>query len=756
MHPDFQFRRVRACCLTLPLMLASVATKAEDTTAVSVGDDDNIDEIVVTGSIVRPLELSEEAKASSRLGLTLMETPATVDVITSDVMDARGYQKVSDAVGSLAGVMAGELPTAPSMFSMRGFDRSQITVLRDGLWIGPASMTMRQQNTFNLERIEVLRGPASVLNGNGTVAGTVNTVSKTAKASNQHELNALASYGRWNTRHVGVGVGGPVSDTVFYRVDASHFGSDGYVERSDAHSTNITGSLLWQASDAVDIKLSFDYLDDEIGSYFGTPLVPLAAAKDPATGALTAESGETLDLATRYINYNVEDAESVADQLFLRADATWRVNEDVEINNSFYHYTADRSWKNAEGFVYCGEVVGVCDAESQGQVQRYYGYFLLSHDQENYGDRLTVNINKTIGGFETRSVVGAEYTNIDFVRTRGFRLNVGQTAGDSVDLYNPTPGLYGPEEIRGASPTEITTKAVFGENSIKLTPALSLVTALRYEEMDLTRQNFNGEGVEEANGFKREFSWWSWRAGVVYNIAEDFVAFAQYSNAKDPVGSNIFLVNANQDYDLTDANQWEIGLKAIALDGMLQATLSYYNIERDDILETFDRDSVGLIGGRTAEGVEFSTTLAPSKNIHLGFNAAYTDAKFTPGANVVSFAGNRPPNVPEWTMSAEANYSNIAGLRVNLGASVRYVGDRFANNDNTINLHDYTLVTVSGGWDVTDNVRLTAYVHNLFNTTYVPWSNVYYLQRVDPGFLYANQLVLGAPRSYSVSLQARF
>ena len=157
--------------VTALLLVASFPT---DALADDESEMEEIEEVVVVGEIVGELGLLEPSDAASRLGLSLFETPATIEVLDSSTMQARGYKQVTDAVQSLPGVVSGESPAAPSTFSMRGFTRSQITILRDGLWVGPANMVMRPQNTFNLDRIEVLRGPNSVLHGQGAVAGTVN------------------------------------------------------------------------------------------------------------------------------------------------------------------------------------------------------------------------------------------------------------------------------------------------------------------------------------------------------------------------------------------------------------------------------------------------------------------------------------------------------------------------------------------------------------------------------------------------------
>ena len=139
--------------------------------AASASEIDQLEEVVVVGEIVGQLNLLESSEAGSRLGLSILETPATIEVLDSSTMQARGYKQVTEAVESLPGVVSGESPAAPSTFSMRGFTRSQITILRDGLWVGPANMVMRPQNTFNLDRIEILRGPNSVLHGQGSRSG---------------------------------------------------------------------------------------------------------------------------------------------------------------------------------------------------------------------------------------------------------------------------------------------------------------------------------------------------------------------------------------------------------------------------------------------------------------------------------------------------------------------------------------------------------------------------------------------------------
>ncbi len=719
-------------------------------TGYSLAAEPELEEVIVIGDTVGNLGLKSDQTTGSRLGLSILETPATIEVISNEVMNARGYQRLTQAVESLPGVISGDHPAAPSTFSMRGFSRGQVSVLRDGLWNGPSSMTMRPQNTFNLERVEVLRGPSSVLNGQGAIGSTVNTIAKSAKIGSDFNSDLLLSAGSFDSQQWGVGLGGSFSESVAYRLDISDYASGGFVDRTNLESTNITGSIAWQFSNNMELKLSLDSLKDDAGQYFGTPLIPESAARKPMHSIIKTETGETIDAAMRYKNYNVEDGKAEADQLFVRADYQWNLNDNITLNSSLYRFDADREWINAEGYVYCTQVVDVC--QSIGDIQRYYGYFFVFHDQEQWGNRTSLKIDNNWGDMRNRFLAGFEVMDIDFVRSRGFRRNIPPAAGDAVDPYNPVPGLYGPLELRGTSPTDIRTQAFFVEDALDITSAFSLVTALRYETMELTRQNFNAQGTAEASGFKRDYDWWSYRLGAVYKLAPDWSIYSQYSNGKDPVDANIFLVNANQNFDLTEATQWEIGSKK-QIGESTEITLAYFNIKRDDITERISQDSATSIGGIDSTGFEVAITQALDQ-FKWGANAAYVDASFERSTNVLNNAGNTPPNVPDTSAKLWSSYT-LKEFPIEVGAGYRFIDDRFGDNANRITFKSYEILDLYAAW-VSGNYRFTLRADNLLNEAYVAWSDVFYLGQTDPEFIYANQVMMGAPRSYSATLQIKF
>ena len=131
---------------------------------------------------------------------------------------------------------------------------------------------------------------------------------------------------------------------------------------------------------------------------------------------ISTRTGETLDEAMRGLNYNVENSRAESNQLFLRGDITWKPADNVTLKNTIYNFNADREWLNAEGYVYCTEVVDVC--RGIGEIQRYYGYFFVFHDQDLFGNRLTAQFDLTLGGMESSLLGGLEITSLDFERSR--------------------------------------------------------------------------------------------------------------------------------------------------------------------------------------------------------------------------------------------------------------------------------------------------------------------------------------------------
>ena len=717
-----------AALLTFVSTPAAFAQEATPPSATPPAAEDNND-ITVTGWRLRELDL--ESSTASRLGLSLREIPATVDQISAGEILTRGFRTVEEATVSLPGITSGGTPGSPSLFSMRGFTADQITVLKNGLYLGPANMVARPGNTFNIQGIDVLKGPASVLFGQGAIGGAVNVISKVADFK-EDSFQALGSYGSFETFSSGLGGNRILSDKVAARVDASYHRSAGYVDNTPSDSFNVTGSVLWKPSSELSVEFAMDYLKDNLSEYFGTPLVSASFGTQPLRSILSSADGRVIDRRTRFVNYNVADARIKSWQVWPRVNLYWTPSDSVTVTSKSYYFHAERDWVNAEQFVF-NPATNLIDRDR----------FFVLHNQDLAGTQLTASFKHSLFGLDNTFLVGLDYSHLDFVRSRGF------PDGDSVDPFNPAPGAFGPL-VRRVSPTRWDQGAIFFEDALSLTPELKLVTGLRIERMWLTRENFNVAGqFLPATSFKRTYKPFNVRAGLVYDIAPNISTYASYSSGKDPVGSNIFLVNAGENFSLSNSRQFEIGLKADAAGGRATFTIAAYSIKRKNVLTLIATDTLSNVGSQKSQGVEVSAEGKITNNWTLIGSATYVDAEYGQFVDPnygIDATGNTPPNVPRITASIWTTVRNIGGLPLEVGGGLRYVDDRFSNSANSVTLKDYVLGIVYATVELSPNIALTGRVNNVFDKAYAQWGDIFY----------PNQVTLGEPRRFEISALARF
>ncbi|WDD96891.1 TonB-dependent receptor [Thalassomonas actiniarum] len=688
-------------------------------------------EIDIAGAAVRDLGLGQAIKTANPFELSAMQLPLSVEVINSRTMRARGLKTVTEAAEHLVGVISGESPAEPSSFSMRGFIRDSVIVLRDGIRLGPASMTMRPHNTFNLQQVEILKGPASLHFAAPTASGIINMITKKPVIGQESATELFGAYSRFDSSEWGIGRSGPVTDKLAYRVDINRAASNGWVDDTDSYSFNITASMLWQVSPSLDMLLSFDYLDDDLPAYWGTPLVPAPFSREPISGIINTDNGSVLDQQLRFNNYNIDDQRSDSEHLWSKITANWQPSSRVKVKNTLFHFSADRAWKNAESYVFNPQT-SLLDRDR----------FFVFHDHQFYGNQLDINIEHLLGQVEHQLTIGLDYARTDFERARGF------PDGDSVDPYQPVAGLFGPLDKR-LSPTKIDEFAIMVEDTVFLNDDWHLSLGIRKDFIDTTRDNFDENGIFIVeDSFKRTFKPTSYRLASSYQLTENLSVYGQFSTGHDPVGSNIYLVNANENFDFTDISQLELGVKSVSADGNIEMTSAIYKTKRENILLLVTHDSVGNSGSQVAKGIEFAASGRLSQNWRVGGNFAYTRAKYEDYLDPdfgVDASGNTPPNVPKWVANAWFSVNNIAGLPLELGGGVRYISKRHTNFENTVTLQDYMVVNAFAAYTL-DKLRISINARNILDEDYAPWGDIFY----------PNQIGIAPPRAVELSFQTKF
>ena len=704
-------------------------------------------------------QLLEPEATGSRLGLTPLETPAQVFSITPDTIQRRGYTQIEDAVDSLPGVTSGGSPADPSQFIVRGFVGNYVSLLRDGVYVGPANMVTRAANAFNLQSVDLLSGPSSVLYGQGAVGGTVNLITKKPIFA-PISFDAYSQVSSFSTFEEGLGLGGQISKVLAVRADFSYYQSQGYVTNSNPKNLNGTGSLLYAPTSKLNFLLALDVLKDKLPSYYGTPLVTKAFATSPLTGVITTNTNNALDSRMQFNNYNVGDALLESSSYQPSLTINWLPTPRLTISNRFYYYHAARNWMNAEQFIFIAK--GATDDNGGvapiNEIER--DRFQVHHNQQLPGNSLNAVYDHSLFGRNNKLAVGYEFYNVSFVRRRGF--NFADNYADFVDALHPVQGTYafpvdpGNNDKRVA-PTKITDNAVFAEDSLKLTSKLNLVTGLHFENFYLNRLSFGPTGAAQpAKNFSGTYHPFSFRIGAVYDLYKGLTAYGQFTTANAPPGSNIFLVNQTYDdnnnpipFKLSGAKEGEIGLKQNFPRNFGEMTLALYDIQVNNILTATQKGNSSGDGQQNSKGVEFSTIVHPLPYLDVNFNSGYTHARyghFIDPNTGKDDTGLTPADVPTTSANLWVDTRRIGTLPLELGAGLRFLGARFANNQNDITLNTYATLDVYATYHLKERFDFSARGKNLTNKAYASFADINY----------PTEVVLGAPRSYMVSFTGHF
>jgi iron complex outermembrane receptor protein len=663
------------------------------------------------------LNLTGPASSGSRLNLTRLQTPASVEVITAETIAERGQHNVIDAVTQNAtGFTASPAPGNGGLaFNTRGFTgNGTVMTLYDGtrLYVGAGTLTF-PFDTWSAQRIEVLRGPASVMYGEGAIGGAINVISKMPLVTPRNE--AEISLDTHLTRRLAVDSGGPVNKDVSYRVTAIGNLSDGWVDRDKTSNVAVSAAVRVQASDTMAWTLSSDYGDRSPSRYFGTPLV-----------------NGRLDEALRFRNYNVSDSNIRYRDSWNQLKTEWDVTDAITIHNALYYLNSQRHWKDVESYTW-NPAKGLIDRAS---------YIEIFHDQQQIGDRMDATFRGHVLGMNNEFVAGFDVNRIDFAHTN----NSPYSGTSSVNAYSFDPGVFLSPIPTVPSFRSVTNQyALFAEDRLSVTDQLSLVGGIRQDQPTIDNTNL----IAPASSFEKSFSATSWRAGAIYTPIKDLAFYGQYSTAVDPVGNLITLSFPNRSFELSSGKQAEIGVKQSFWGGRGEWTLAGYQIVKNNLLAR-DPDpkitTILQIGQQSSRGVEATLGLMLDHGWRIDANTALLRAKYDDFGQVVNnvavnYAGNVPANVPQNVSNVWLTWAFASDWSMNGG--VQIIGKTFADNANTVTRPAYTVVNGGLQWKPDAKTTMALRIYNLLDTVYATSGGT-------------TQWLLGMPRTAELSLNVKF
>jgi len=679
-----------------------------------------LDTIDVNGAAASSsgLQLSQPSTAGSRLNLTPLETPASVEIISSETIQERGEHRVTDAViQNATGITATPAPGNGGVsFTSRGFNGvGSVMTLYDGtrLYIASGTVTF-PFDTWGVDHIEVLRGPASVLYGEGAIGGVINVVPKkpfTGAMAGQVE----GSFDTQKTARLGIDVGGSIDPNWSYRLALNGFRSDGWVHRGDNSGGTISAALQFQPRGDLTITLREDFGIQQPQKYFGTPLVNGSINRD-----------------WRYQNYNVSDASIRYQDNMTQLKAQWNAAPGVMIENNLYAMTSDRHWRDVERYAY---------TPATGLIARS-SYIEIYHAQKQYGNRASLSLHSELFGWKNDLVVGGDINFIDFRHIN----NSPYSGTSTISPVGFDPGAF--INLAGTKLSfQSNTRAYsfFAEDRITLSDKLSVILGGRFDAPAIRRTDY---ATATPTFFEKAFYQPTGRAGVVFTPVPKLAIYAQYATAVDPVSNLVSLSVANRDFVMSTGRQIEVGAKHEFWDGRGEVTLAAYQLVKNNLLTT-DPLNPGVtqqIGQQSSRGVEAAVAFRLAEHWRLNANVALLRAKYdnnTQSVNgvPVSYAGKVPINVPQQVGNVWVNWDFAQDWSARAG--IQAVGKRYGDMTNTAVQPAYAVLNAMVDWKITPQATLSVRGYNLTDQIYAVSGN-------------ANSWLLGVPRTIEAALNVRF
>ncbi|MFY3707221.1 TonB-dependent receptor [Achromobacter dolens] len=660
--------------------------------------------------------LLEQASTGTLLGLRPFDTPASIDVISNEQLRARGAVNVTDAITQAAGISAMRHPgNGGSSLSSRGFtDSNSVAQLFDGVrQFGGVGQTFLY-DPWAVERIEVLRGPASVLYGEGAIGGVVNVIpKKPTRGPIENEIQTTV--GTHDTQRLGFGSGGALDDKWSYRLDISGNHSNSGISLGDARDLAVTAALRLDVSPELNVTLTQAYAWQEPTRYFGTPLI----------------DGK-IDYDLRRQNYNVADSKIIYRDSRTDLKAEWSPNPATLVRSRVYYIGSDRDYRDAENYTW---------QPASGLIQRS-AYTDIRHDQQQVGNVTDASFDGHLFGLANKVALGFELNRATFKHTN----NSPYSGTSLVDPYDADHGRF--INVAGTSPryrNSADQYALFAENRLMLTSRWSVLAGVRYDHIDLKRRDL----VADQTAFDTTFNNVGWRIGTVYDLLPTLSVYGQYAEAADPIGS-LLLSPANKDFKLSKGRQIEVGVKQTFWDEKGQWTLAAYHIRKDNLVTRDPNDPTLRIqvGEQSSRGLEatLGVELTPAWRVDLNaavLRARYDDFSESANGVAVSRAGNVPTDVPERVANAWVSWKFAPQWTASAG--LRYVGRRFADAANRLEMAGYTTTNLALQWEPRRDLTLALRAFNVFDRQYA--ETAYYNQ---------TQWLLGEGRRVELSANYRF
>ncbi len=660
-----------------------------------------LEEMQVTASAERadgPVQGYRATRSASatRTDTAIHETPQSISVVPAQVVEDIGATRLEDALDYAGGVERGNNFGGQGLteFLVRGFSTQEF--YRNGFAVNRGYPNMPDANT--LERIEVLRGPASVLYGRGDPGGTFNIVSKQPQAERRTVLGSQVNTD--GLRRGTLDTTGALDESAAftYRLNLVAEGSDSFRDHVESERYNIAPVLRWQLNDDTALILEGDYLHNRHPLDRGLTRYPNQAGDLSRDRFLGEES------AGKLTNQNATTQLRLEHQL----DSQWMLRGGIQ----YLDGSLDGGAVENNGLAADGRTVG-----------RNYSERWLNWDDLAVQANLEGHFDAA--GLAHTLLLGVEFD--DFNYDSHIDRSGGATSDFPIDLYDPVYGQPLPALTRTTTYDDENLKsyAFFLQDQIALTERLTAQVGARLERFEQRYEN----KLNPAGSWDQAHNAVSPRFGLIYDLTEELAVYANTSRSFKP---NRGADRSSQAFDPEEGIAHEVGVKYELPEHDLSVTAALFHITKENVLTSDPVDSNYQVAAGEARSRGFDISVAgnitPQWRMIGGY--AYVDAEVTESSSASMPAGTRLANVPRHSFNLLDTYEfaegPLAGLGVGMG--VKYVGDRKGGATSTaFDMDAYTTVDLLAYYPLTERVRLNLNLNNLFDEEYEEraWGNIW-------------------------------
>jgi iron complex outermembrane receptor protein len=670
--------------LGVALLALSAGARAEDETMTVVGKRSQHEEVATATRTNTPAKL----------------VPQAIDSVKASELTAFGQPTLSEALTGIPGVNASG-DTRFDSVNIRGFSASNDFYL-DGF----RDDMQYTRDLGNIERVEVLKGPAAVLYGRGSTGGIINRVSKKPQKGQESSVTALV--GSFDTRRVAADLNAEAGERVQLRLNLAQEDKDSFRNDVTSKRTLLAPSANWEISDKLNWLVQYERNAHDRTPDRGIPGVNGRPADVPREFVYSDTRRDFID----------DVAQSTRSRL------SWDLNDQWQLRQQLGYSTLDSQFDNT----YVTSVKG--DQVTRARWQQDLKANSLISNTEAEGQLQT-------GPVEHRLLIGFEQN----WQERTPKLYQNASPIPAGNLYDPgsLPTHDGAMKLSSDANHKVRGYGLYLQDQLSLGD-WHLVGGLRRDDFTVTsrRNDLNKEETLSVTSL-------SPRLGLVWNPLEDHAFYTSYSKTFTPVGGELIGItpgDKNNSLDPQNTRLYEGGVKSDWLDGRLATTLSLYRLEMYNkrSKDPLDPTKVTLTGLQRTDGIELSARAQLTDELYLRGGIAIQDAEQVKAD--ADLQGKRPMNVSRQNGQLFAGYES--GQQGWFGETgVTAVGDRFADNANTTTLPGYARFDARAGyrWQQWE-AQLSA--ENLTD-------HDYFVSATS-----ASQILPGTPRQLNLSAAYRF